>query len=134
MALVEALSRRTGISVADLVRSFGQHLLARFTVLYPAMFAHHHGLFDLLAAIDNHIHVEVRKLYAEARLPRFQVLDRDHHCLRLLYRSPRSMEALAQGLIEGAAAHFGEPCRVTSQVWRSEADDPGTVFTITRQV
>lgn len=127
--LVQALSARSGVAVPDLIQAFGKHLLGRFTQLYPAMFAQRASLFDLLAAVDSHIHVEVRKLYSQAHLPRFDVLHRDAQSMRLLYQSPRSMEPLAQGLIEGAADFYGCPCSIRAEA--PPAGQTGTVFCIT---
>lgn len=127
VAMVAALSERTGIAVPDLVRVFGKHLLGRFTELYPGMFSRCGSLFDFLASIDAHIHVEVRKLYGEARLPHFDVLERSPTYLRLRYRSPRSMEALALGLLEGAAEHYGQASEISAH---PEEGGDGTVFLI----
>ncbi|NDY90168.1 heme NO-binding domain-containing protein [Ideonella livida] len=132
LALVGALARQTGLPAETLVRAFGQHLLGRFTVLYPAMFAQRQGLFELLAAIDDHIHVQVRKLYPQASLPRFSVLSRDEQAMRLLYQSPRDLRALAVGLIEGAAAHFGDTVTVDGEPWQGPEGASGTVFTVRR--
>lgn len=130
VAMVVALSRHTGVPVPDLVKAFGQHLLARFTELYPAMFSARTDLLDFLASIDGHIHVEVRKLYHEAKLPSFTVLERSMSVMRLLYRSPRSMEPLALGLLQGAADFYKEPCTITMLPWSDSDGGSGTVFEI----
>lgn len=131
VALVVALSRHTGVPVPDLVRAFGRHLLGRFTEGHAEVFARHGNLFELLAAIDSQIHVEVRKLYDQATLPRFTVLARDEGRMGLFYESPRGMDQLALGLIEGAAAHYGEPCDIALQPHAHEGRT-GVLFTIAR--
>lgn len=131
VALVVALSGQTGVPVPDLVRAFGHHLLGRFTEGHAAVFARHTHLFDLLAAIDGQIHVEVRKLYDQATLPRFSVLSRDDQRMALFYESPRGMDQLALGLIEGAAEHYGEPCTIERAPHEHEGR-PGVLFTIDR--
>ncbi|MGH8809233.1 MAG: heme NO-binding domain-containing protein [Noviherbaspirillum sp.] len=113
VALVVQLSKQTGIPVPDLVTAFGKHLLGRFSEHYPQMFASHTSLFSFLASIDAEIHREVRKLYPQAQLPRFTVLESSERLMRMAYESPRSMEALAVGLILGAAEHFGEQVEVS---------------------
>lgn len=130
VAQIVELSKLTGVASADLVRTFGAHLLQRFTALYPAMFERHKSLFSFAAAIDSEIHVQVRKLYDKAALPRFQVLHRDGQSMKLLYRSPRQMETLALGLLEGLAAHYRQPCRIEAMPWSDGAEN-GTVFEIT---
>ncbi len=133
VALVVALSEVTGAPVADLVQAFGEHLMGRFTQLYPQMFTRHNELFDFLASIEPYIHVEVRKLYSNAQLPTFEVLGRGPSQMHLLYSSPRSMEPLALGLLHGAARHFGQPVQVTSQPGQGSDGKTGTVFIIDLQ-
>ena len=111
-AMLGSLQQLTGTSVADLLRLFGEHLFGRFQVLHPALFERHTRLFDLIAAVETHVHVEVQRLYDQAQLPRFGVVERDDRRLVLRYQSPRRLEALAQGLIEAGARHYAEPCTV----------------------
>jgi len=56
--------------------------------------------------------VEVRKLYPDAELPRFQASRRADGGLNLLYLSSRHFADLAEGLIEGCAEHFKQPLMV----------------------
>lgn len=107
--IVQAVAEESGQGADALIQAFGEHLLGRFATAFPELFAGKSTLYDFLASIDSHIHVEVHKLYPEARLPRFEVLERSSAHLRLAYHSPRQMGALAEGLIAGAARHFGEP-------------------------
>lgn len=130
--MVGILARRTGVAADELLRQFGHHLLGRFSQGHGALFARHAGLFDFVASIDGGIHVEVRKLYDRATLPRFSVLGGDDRTMRLLYQSPRGLDALAQGLLEASAAHFGDPCRITSEPYDGP-EGPGTVFLLERQ-
>ncbi|MBC7728192.1 MAG: heme NO-binding domain-containing protein [Microbacteriaceae bacterium] len=132
MTMVGSLSRQTGVPAPDLVRTFGGHLLHRFAAAHGDMFARHGNLFDFVASIHDEIHVEVRKLYDQAALPSFTVLSRDDRELRLLYQSPRAMEQLAQGLLEQAAVHYGEPCDIR----HAPHDGPqgaGVLFTLVKR-
>lgn len=127
--IVAALAVETGLEPDLLVRAFGEHLLTRFSAVHPQMFAGKPKLYDFLESIQPHIHVEVRKLYPEARLPEFQTLERSANHLVLAYRSPRNMIALAEGLIRGAAQHYNEPQSV--QV-RPLADGSGYTLHVQR--
>jgi len=131
-AMVGALSRQTGVAAPDLVRSFGGHLLHRFAAAHGDMFRRHDNLFDFVASVHDEIHVEVRKLYDNAALPSFKVLSRDERVLRLLYQSPRAMEQLAQGMLEQAAVHYGEPCAI-SHAAHDGPEGPGVLFTLVKQ-
>ncbi|QDQ27388.1 hypothetical protein FNU76_14045 [Chitinimonas arctica] len=106
--LVVALSEATGTPAASLVRGFGVYLFQRFSQIYPGFFTSASGSFEFLGHIENHIHVEVRKLYPEAELPTFFCERPAPDQLSLLYSSPRGFADLAEGLIQGCIAHFSE--------------------------
>jgi hypothetical protein len=108
LVLVSALSEKTGTPVDELVRAFGHHLMSRFVALYPGFFESDSGTFGFLQSIEDHIHVEVKKLYSNARLPRIDTRLSNGSTLILDYFSHRPMADLAMGLIEGAIEHFGE--------------------------
>ena len=54
------------------------------------------------------IHVEVAKLYPGAVTPGFSESRRDDKTLHLTYTSERKLCRLAEGLIDGAAKHYGD--------------------------
>lgn len=111
--LVTSLSHATGLSTAQLVYVFGEHLFVRFSVSYPALFVDATTAFDFLSRIDGVIHVEVRKLYPDAELPKLQCERISEREMTMLYSSPRGFGDLAAGLIAGCIAHFKAPIEVT---------------------
>lgn len=125
VALVTALSGRTGVPVPELVQAFGHHMFGRFFTLYPHFFAGIGDAVTFLSSIEDVIHVEVLKLYPDAQLPRFDCRRLPDGGLDMLYRSPRRMEDFAHGLIESAVAHWGGH----HAIQRSETAD-GTRFLI----
>src|SRR5262245_60067748 len=60
VALVSALSERTGTPVHELVKAFGGQLSVTFERGYPAFFSRSAHFFDFLESIEAHIHIEVR--------------------------------------------------------------------------
>lgn len=128
VCMVQCLSQDTGQPVPALLSTFGEHLAGRFAGLFPQFFAEQPDLFSFLASIDDHIHVEVRKLYPDAELPRFAVLERTDDTLTLRYESSRHLSDLAAGLIHGAARHYG----VEVQMRRETTADGGIIFGIRR--
>jgi hypothetical protein len=110
--MVVALSQRTDIPVPALVHTFGEHLFGRFYALYPAFFQGVTSSLDFLEGIETVIHTEVRKLYPDAQLPQFDCT-RSADGLQMLYSSPRHFGDLAEGLIRGAVAHFGDQLQIT---------------------
>lgn len=131
VAMVVALSRRSGIAVPDLIRSFGQHLFGRFVQAYPVFFDGVNDTFGFLAGIEDIIHAEVLKLYPDAQLPRFVVEQHDARQLVLLYQSPRHFEDLAEGLMLGCVSHFGEAIEVSRTATAAGAAE-GQRFVLTR--
>jgi hypothetical protein len=129
VALVQALSARTGMSVPELVKAFGGYLFGRFRVQFPEFFASATSAFDLLASIDRHVHREVVKLYPDAQVPRFDTHRPDARTLVMVYRSPRGMEDLAEGLIRATIEHYGQPMAVERTAVR-DAGGTGTSFVV----
>ena len=125
--LVGALSERSGTPVAELVKAFGQHLFGRLSVLHPEFVCGIDDAMDFLESVDKVIHVEVLKLYPDAMLPTFDT-QRDGDHLRMIYRSPRGMEDLAEGLITGCMGHFGQ----TLHMERHKRPDGSTEFNLER--
>lgn len=109
VALVTQLSAASGMDVSVLIKVFGEHLLGRFYVLFPDFFAEIDDVPTFLSRVDGYIHVEVRKLYPDATLPKITTQWLDEDRFELTYKSDRMMGDLAEGLIEGAIAHFGKP-------------------------
>ena len=129
LQMVTHLSDFAGAPVPDLVRTFGLHLAERFAEQFPDFFADK-DLFEFLESVDGYIHVEVRKLYADAELPSFTAERVGDDALVMKYSSTRPFSELAHGLILGTIEQFGEPADVTIED-TSPASDPGTAATFT---
>lgn len=112
MALVRGFSHHCGIAAPELQKLFGHWMLNSFVRHYPDFFVGRRGSLDMLAAIEDEIHVEVRKLYPDADLPHFDVVRPDQHTMQMTYRSPRPLADFCHGLIEGCVTHFGETARI----------------------
>ena len=108
LQLVTRLSEATDIPASDLMRIFGRHLFNRFIALYPQLFVGITSAFEFLSYIESYIHVEVKKLYPDAQLPAFEYDRTNRQQLIMTYHSSRPFALLAEGLIDGCLAHFGE--------------------------
>lgn len=104
-----------------IVKWFGAAALPMFAQRYGHFFTPHVTTVDFLLTLNDIIHPEVRKLYPGAEPPSF-TFSRTPDGLRLEYHSTRRLCALAEGLIEGAAAHFGETAAVTHRLCRKAGD------------
>lgn len=132
LSLVTHLSQEVNVPVRDLVMVFGSHLAQVFANSYGGFFENT-DLFSFLKAIDNHIHVEVKKLYPDAELPKFTYEEKGDHQLVLHYESTRPFADLAEGLILAVSQHFKEEIDLkTSQV---DGQDASThrIFEVTKK-
>lgn len=112
LKIVVALSQKTGIAIPDLIESYGEYLFGKLMQSHASLLPENITMIDLLSELDSNIHVEVLKLYPNATLPTFSILDKSHSHIDLLYRSPRQLEQLAVGLIKGCSEYFDETCEI----------------------
>jgi len=132
VALAVALSQRSGTTTAELLLIFGEHLFGRFVKGYPSFFVGATDAFTFLAGIEDIIHLDVRKLYPDAELPKFDVEHHDAARLVLVYDSRRHFEDLADGLMRGCVAHFGGGIAIARETL-GEGDSRRERFVLTRQ-
>jgi hypothetical protein len=111
-ALVATASRVLEKPADEIVRWFARHAMPLLASKYPQFFEPHTTTRPFLLTLNEIIHPEVRKLYPGADVPEFDFDTSDEQVLVMGYRSPRKLCAFAEGLIEGAAAHYGEQVQI----------------------
>jgi hypothetical protein len=122
-ALARAAAKRIGTTPDEVVRWFGRNALPVFAESYPDFFAAHSSAQTFVLTLNEIIHPEVRKLYPGAYVPEFAFDAEPGGPLRMGYQSPRRMCSFAEGLIEGAAAHYGEQVTVRQPLCMKRGDD-----------
>ena len=122
-ALVTAASEALGKPSPDVLRWFGQEAMIELSQKYPVFFAPYQSSRAFVLSVNNFIHPEVRKLYSGANCPHFHFKDLEDGTLSMTYRSPRMLCHLAQGFVEGAAAHYGEVVRFHHAMCLHRGDD-----------
>lgn len=130
LQLVTQLNSATGISVSDLVRTFGSYLFGQIAITYPQYFEGVNSTFDLLKNLDDYIHVEVKKLYPDAELPRFSFEQPNPDTLIMNYTSTRPFADFAEGMIRGCIEHFKENIEIQKKEDTSQGSGTGARFTI----
>lgn len=110
--LVMAASAALNKPPADIVRWFGAKAMPLLAKKYPPLFARHTSARPFILTLNSIIHPEVRKLYPGADVPDFDFDATSPDTLVMHYRSKRKLCALAEGLVEGAAEHFGESATI----------------------
>lgn len=110
--LVGAASELTGKPANELVRWFGLQMIPFFARHHEGLFAGHTDTRSFLLTLNTIIHPEVRKQHPDADVPDFEFNTSRPEVLGMVYRSHRKLCALAEGLIEGAASHFGQQAEI----------------------
>ena len=122
-ALVGELSTQTNIAAPDLVRTFGEYMFPKLAENYPVFVENQPSLKAFLKTVHDVIHVEVKKLFPEAGLPMIEYEEPSEDQLVMLYRSPRKLCHLSEGLINGAAKHFGQQVSIKQPCCMHNDDD-----------
>ena len=132
VALAASLSKLTGTPTAQLLEEYGHHLFGRLYSLYPGSTAGIANCFEFLMQLEPLIHLEVKKLYPEARPPKIDCRKTAPDTLVLDYTSSRHFAPLALGLIKGCADSFRENISVAMEDL-SDSTSGKARFTLTKQ-
>ena len=122
MKLVAAASSALNMPPEAVVRWFGNHALPLMAERYPQFFSGHTTSRSFLLTLNGVIHPEVVKLYPGAETPEFGYDVSSAETLIMEYKSHRHMCAFAEGLIEGAAAFYGEALTAEHPQCRERGD------------
>jgi hypothetical protein len=115
VSMVVALSQATGVEADKLVYIFGEYMFERILKIQPSFVNEYSSSIDFIAVVDEMVHVEVKKLYPDADLPRFIVESKDENSIVIIYQSEKRLEAFAKGLMQGCAKHFNQTLEITSE-------------------
>jgi hypothetical protein len=120
--LVDAASFALHESPQSIVRWFGRKAFPRLAAKYPHFMTPHRTTIPFLLTLNDIIHPEVRKIYPDADVPEFDFVTPDDRTLVIGYTSQRRLCALAEGFIEGAAAHYGDLVTIRQEACMNQGD------------
>jgi len=106
LQLLEHLSKKTDLSIDNLLLVYAEHFFGVIEDSYPGLLATYKDPIEMISSIENHIHVEVRKIYPDAELPTFEVVEKTKDSLVLIYTSSRAMHHFGLGLMNKTFEHF----------------------------
>ena len=75
LELVGQICKKLGIDVPTAAKKFGEYSFAKLIAIEPKFIAGQTDPLEFLKTVEDIIHVEVRKLYPEAVLPKFEYSD-----------------------------------------------------------
>jgi len=130
LQLLQHLSKNTGLSIDDLLLVYAEHFFGVIEDSYPGLLATYKDPIEMLSSIENHIHVEVRKIYPDAELPTFEVLEKTENSLIMIYKSSRAMHHFGLGLMNKTFEHFNSTA--TIELEKIKEDGTEVKFVITK--
>ena len=123
LQLLQNLSSNTGIYIDDLLLVYAEHFFGVLEKSYPDLMADYNDPIEMLASIESHIHVEVRKIYPEAELPTFVVLEKTENKLVMIYKSSRAMHHFGLGLMNKTFEHFNSTATIVLEKIREDGTE-----------
>ncbi len=130
MQLLQHLSTNTGLSKDTLLLVYGEHFFSVLESNYTSLLARYSDPIEMLSSIENHIHVEVKKIYPDAELPTFEVLNKTEDKLVMIYKSSRAMHHFGLGLMNKTFEHFNASAVI--ELEKIKADGTEVKFLITK--
>lgn len=106
LSLLTNLNKETGIPVNDLLLLYGEHFFSVVEKSYSSFLTQYKEPIEMISSIENHIHVEVRKIYPDAELPTFTVIEKTETTLVMIYKSSRAMSSFGKGLMNKTFEYF----------------------------
>jgi hypothetical protein len=131
LQLISHLSENTDISVDDLLMVYSEHLFKALIKSHPNLVEHYKDPMDLLASIENHIHVEVKKIYPEAQLPTFELEEKTDTKMVMVYKSDKALYMLGKGLMLETFKLFKVPAEIDFEKLNEEGTE--VRFTINKK-
>ena len=130
LQLLQHLSENTGISIDNLLLVYAEHFFSVIEKSYPGLLATYKDPIEMISSIENHIHVEVRKIYPDAELPTFEVIEKTENHLVMDYTSSRAMHHFGLGLMNKTFEHFNSTA--TIELEKIKEDGTQVRFVINR--
>ncbi|MDT0605803.1 heme NO-binding domain-containing protein [Croceitalea rosinachiae] len=121
--LLTNLSKLANIPADDLLYSFGHYLFNGLLKAHPEVVSSYKNPLGLLYSIEDHIHVHVKKLYPDAELPSFKILEKTDKTLTMIYSSSRGLYSLAHGLIKKTFEHFEKSVQVDFELLNEQGTE-----------
>ena len=125
VALVISVHITEQVEIEEIIYKFGVYLFKKLVHMAPFLVQGSKNTLEVISKVDTYIHIEVKKLYPEAELPKFKVLTFEGNNLEMLYSSDKKLEILAKGLMIGASKYFNEEIVVD---YRVVSEEPHTVI------
>jgi hypothetical protein len=111
-AILQAASRRTGLSADALLQDFGDFVGPHLVRMYRMYIQPEWRTLDVVEHTEERIHKMVRLQHKGARPPYLSTTRRNDDEIVIHYSSARRLCAFAKGIAMGIARHYGETVEI----------------------
>ena len=129
LSLLTHLSDNTKISIDDLLLVYAEHFFSVLAESYPGLIEKYKDPIEMLASIENHIHVEVMKIYPDAELPTFEIIEKTNNSLIMIYKSSRAMYYFGLGLMNKTFEHFNSSAEIVLEKLKEDGTEVKFIIT-----
>jgi hypothetical protein len=129
LTLLTHLSEHAKLSIDQLLQVYAEHFFCVLVSSYPGLIQKYKDPIDMLASIENHIHVEVLKIYPDAELPSFEILEKTNRSLIMIYRSSRAMYYFGLGLMNKTFEHFNSRAEIIMEKLKDDGTEVKFIIT-----
>jgi Haem-NO-binding len=129
LQLLKHLSANTEISIDNLLLVYGEHFFSVLETSYPGLLTTYKDPIDMLSSIENHIHVEVRKIYPDAELPTFKTIEKTDTSLIMIYKSSRAMHHFGLGLMNKTFERFNSTAKIVLEKIKEDGTEVKFIIT-----
>ncbi len=116
-------TKKVNITIDNLLKDLGRYAFFKLADRYPYFLEPYSSPKDFLLTVDDVIHVEVKKLYANSYLPTFQYQEPSENELIITYFSKRKLYPLMEGLINGVSDYFNKPIHQTHKIYQKNGNE-----------
>lgn len=120
--LIGLVVEKQNISSKEAQFAFGKWIFKELYNAAPPGAHDFKDVFEFLHAVQNYIHVEVKKLNPDALLPEFDFLSESATTLSFHYQSPRKLCFFCEGIVYGLAEHTKQKVQVSQSECEHEGD------------
>ena len=106
VSLLTYVSKKTAVNPEIILEKFGIFVFPYLIGKHSYIIEQYDNALDLIGGIENHIHIEVKKLYNDADLPTFRIVEKTEKNLSIIYNSSKGLTYFAIGLIKETLNHF----------------------------
>lgn len=106
LCLISQLQEQLDVPLEILLRTFGEYLFVSLSEMHTNYLLSKRTAREFILSIHDEIHRDIEKLYPGTSFPFLEYQADTETSLSVIYRSPRKLCFMAEGLIQGVANQY----------------------------